>query len=133
MKAHIADDVEIRTEELKYRGKVYNVAFSLKVMNKLNKLDDDTDEVESIPKIITWLINDSIDRDYILTGEKGEKVSEEEVGLLIGSSNLAYYKDVLEKAMRGSIPEQETAKTDDGNEIVLTEEMIEMFGEPEKN
>lgn len=129
MKAHVTD-AELKTVELEFDGKTYNVAASLDVIEKVENLSEK--ELESVigtKKIISWLINDAIARKNLKNGEHEKAIPLEHFGLLIGKGNLDYYseamKEVLGLSAENSLPELD----DEGNEIVVTEEMVEEFGE----
>lgn len=129
MKAHITD-AELKTVELEFDGKIYNVAASLDVIEKVENLSEkELDSVTGTKKIISWLVNDAIARKNLKNGEHEKAIPLEYFGLLIGKSNLEYYseamKEVLGFSADGSSPELD----DEGNEIVVTDEMIEEFGE----
>lgn len=129
MKAHITDS-ELKTVELEFDGKIYNVAASLDVIEKVENLSEkELDSVTGTKKIISWLVNDAIARKNLKNGEHEKAIPLEYFGLLIGKSNLEYYseamKEVLGFSADGSSPELD----DDGNEIVVTDEMVEEFGE----
>ena len=83
----------------------------------------------NVKKIISWLVNDAIARNNLKNGTHEKVIPLEYFGLLIGKSNLEYYseamKDVLEISAESSSPELD----DEGNEIVVTDEMVEEFGE----
>lgn len=129
MKAHITD-AELKTVELEFDGKIYNVAASLDVIEKVENLSEkELDSVTGTKKIISWLVNDAIARKNLKNGEHEKAIPLEYFGLLIGKSNLEYYseamKEVLGFSADGSSPELD----DEGNEIVVTDEMVEEFGE----
>lgn len=129
MKAHITDS-ELKTVELEFDGKIYNVAASLDVIEKVENLSEkELDSVTGTKKIISWLVNDAIARKNLKNGEHEKAIPLEYFGLLIGKSNLEYYseamKEVLGFSADGSSPELD----DEGNEIVVTDEMVEEFGE----
>ena len=129
MKAHITDS-ELKTVELEFDGKIYNVAASLDVIEKVENLSEkELDSVTGTKKIISWLVNDAIARKNLKNGEHEKAIPLEYFGLLIGKSNLEYYseamKEILGFSADGSSPELD----DDGNEIVVTDEMVEEFGE----
>lgn len=129
MKAHITD-AGLKTVELEFDGKIYNVAASLDVIEKVENLSEkELDSVTGTKKIISWLVNDAIARKNLKNGEHEKAIPLEYFGLLIGKSNLEYYseamKEVLGFSADGSSPELD----DEGNEIVVTDEMVEEFGE----
>ena len=129
MKAHITD-AELKTVELEFDGKIYNIAASLDVIEKVENLSEkELDSVTGTKKIISWLVNDAIARKNLKNGEHEKAIPLEYFGLLIGKSNLEYYseamKEVLGFSADGSSPELD----DEGNEIVVTDEMVEEFGE----
>lgn len=129
MKAHITDS-ELKTVELEFDGKIYNVAASLDVIEKVENLSEkELESVTGTKKIISWLVNDAIARNNLKNGTHEKAIPLEYFGLLIGKSNLEYYseamKDVLGISAESSSPELD----DEGNEIVVTDEMVEEFGE----
>lgn len=129
MKAHITNS-ELKTVELEFDGKIYNVAASLDVLDKVERLpDEEANSVTNVKKIISWLVNDAIARNNLKNGTHEKVIPLEYFGLLIGKSNLEYYseamKDVLGISAESSSPELD----DEGNEIVVTDEMVEEFGE----
>ena len=107
-----------------------NLAASLDVLDKVERLsDEEANEVTNAKKIISWLVNDAIARNNLKNGTHEKAIPLEYFGLLIGKSNLEYYseamKEVLGLSADGSSPELD----DEGNEIVVTDEMVEEFGE----
>lgn len=132
MKSHIIEDVELKTTELKFRDKVYDVAFTLNVMKKFNKLDDDEDEIETLIYMITWLINDAIERKKMSTKEHIERVEREEVELFIGANNLGYYREIFNNVVKSSLPEDESEDSSEPKRTV-TEDMLKLYGEDGEN
>lgn len=128
MKAHIST-AALQTTELEFCGKIYNVAASLSVLDKIERLDDSTSETTSVKKILKWLINDAIERDNMLYGKTDKAITDEAISLLVGKSNLPYYSEVLNEVL-GWDPESDTVEVDeDGNEVIITDDMIDEFGE----
>nr|DAP20127.1 MAG TPA: hypothetical protein [Caudoviricetes sp.] len=132
MNAHIIES-ELQTTKLEFNGKVYEVEASLSVLRKIQNLDENTDEFDSVQKIIAWLVNDAIARDNLLNGTHDKLIPLEYFDLLIGRSNLSYYEEVVNKVIDSGSVEETPELDDDGNETVVTDEMIEEFGEPIKN
>lgn len=128
----VQNEVEIKTVEFQFNGKTYNAAASLSVLSKLDKIPDDVSELDEFIKIITILINDSIDRDRIVKGEKGRRVTEEEVALFITQEMAPYYSGIIAETLGASFSAPEAEKDEDGEETVVTDEMLEAYGD-EKN
>lgn len=129
MKAHITD-AELKTVELEFDGKTYNVAASLDVIEKVENLSEK--ELESVigtKKIISWLINDAIARKNLKNGEHEKAIPLEHFGLLIGKGNLEYYSEAMKEVLGLSAENSSPELDDEGNEIVVTDEMVEEFGE----
>lgn len=132
MNAHLVES-ELQTTKLEFNGKVYEVEASLSVLRKVQNLDENTDDFDSVQKIIAWLVNDAIARDNLLNGTHDKPIPLEYFDLLIGRSNLSYYEEVVNNVMNSGSVEGTPELDDDGNETVVTDEMIEEFGEPTKN
>lgn len=132
MNAHFVES-ELQTTKLEFNGKTYEVEASLSVLRKIQNLDENTDEFDSVQKIIAWLVNDAIARDNLLNGTHDKLIPLEYFDLLIGRSNLSYYEEVVNKVVNSGSVEETPELDDDGNETVVTDEMIEEFGEPTKN
>nr|DAE49394.1 MAG TPA: hypothetical protein [Caudoviricetes sp.] len=133
MKAHIVES-ELKPTELEFNKKVYEVDVSLSVMKKIENLDeDDVESVAYVSKMIAWLVNDAIERENILSGTHEKTIPLEVFEHLIGASNLDYYKGIINKLMGIYGDEEIPELDDDGNETVVTDEMIEEYGEPVKN
>lgn len=129
MKAHITDS-ELKTVELEFDGKIYNVAASLDVLDKVEKLsDEESDSVTNVKKIISWLVNDAIARNNLKNGTHEKTIPLEYFGLLIGKSNLEYYSEAMKEVLGLSTENNSPELDDEGNEIVVTDEMVEEFGE----
>ena len=129
MKAHITDS-ELKTVELEFDGKIYNVAASLDVLDKVEKLpDEESDSVTNVKKIISWLVNDAIARNNLKNGTHEKTIPLEYFGLLIGKSNLEYYSEAMKEVLGLSAENNSPELDDEGNEIVVTDEMVEEFGE----
>lgn len=132
MNAHLVES-ELQTTKLEFIGKTYEVEASLSVLRKIQNLDENTDEFDSVQKIIAWLVNDAIARGNLLNGTHDKLIPLEYFDLLIGRSNLSYYEEVVNKVVNSGNVEETPELDDDGNETVVTDEMIEEFGEPTKN
>lgn len=132
MNAHLVES-ELQTTKLEFNGKTYEVEASLSVLRKIQNLDENTDEFDSVQKIIAWLVNDAIARGNLLNGTHDKLIPLEYFDLLIGRSNLSYYEEVVNKVIDSGSVEETPELDDDGNETVVTDEMIEEFGEPTKN
>ena len=129
MKAHITDS-ELKTVELEFDGKIYNVAASLDVLDKVEELpDEESDSVTNVKKIISWLVNDAIARNNLKNGTHEKTIPLEYFGLLIGKSNLEYYSEAMKEVLGLSAENNSPELDDEGNEIVVTDEMVEEFGE----
>ena len=129
MKAHMTDS-ELKTVELEFDGKRYNVAASLDVIEKVENLPEkELDSVTGTKKIISWLVNDAIARKNLKNGTHEKTIPLEYFGLLIGKSNLEYYAEAMEKVLGISAESSSPELDDEGNEIVVTDEMVEEFGE----
>lgn len=132
MNAHIIES-ELQTTKLEFNGKIYEVEASLSVLRKIQSLGEDFNEIDSVQKIIAWLVNDAISRDNLLNGTHDKMIPLEYFDLLIGQSNLKYYEGVVKKIIGNGDVEEAPELDDDGNETIVTDEMIEEFGEPTKN
>lgn len=131
MKAHISTAALVTTE-LEFNEKKYNVAASLSVLDKLERLDESIGEITSVKKIIKWLINDAVERENILHNSNEKPVTDEMVSLLIGKSNLLYYSDIMRNVLGTDFGNDNSEIDEDGNEVIVTDEMIEEFGETPK-
>lgn len=132
MNAHIVES-ELQTTKLEFNGKIYEVEASLSVLKKIQNLGEDIDGIDFVQKIIAWLVNDAIARDNLLNGTHDKLIPLEYFDLLIGHSNLSYYEKVANKVIKTGSTEESPELDDDGNETVVTDEMIAEFGEPTKN
>lgn len=133
MNAHI-NESELTTTELEFDGKFYSVAASLDVLDKIENLpEEEFDSLKSIKKMIAWLVNDAIARNNLKNGEHEKAIPIEYFGLLIGKDNIRYYSEIVKRVLAVS-PENEQPELDEeGNEMIVTEEMTEEFGKlPEK-
>jgi hypothetical protein len=129
MKAHITDS-ELKTVELEFDGKKYNVAASLDVIEKVENLSEkELESVTGTKKIISWLVNDAIARNNLKNGTHEKAIPLEYFGLLIGKSNLEYYSEAMKEVLGVSAESSSPELDDEGNEIVVTDEMVEEFGE----
>lgn len=128
MKAHI-NTAALLTTELEFCGKIYNVAASLSVLDKIERLDDSISEMTNVKKILKWLINDAIERDNMLYGSTTKTITDEAISLLVGKSNLPYYSEVLNEVLGWDSNPDITEVDEDGNEVVITDDMIDEFGE----
>lgn len=129
MDAHIKD-TKLSTTELEFDGKTYDVAASLDVLDKVESLpEEELESIKSIKKIIAWLVNDAIARKNLKNGEHEKAIPIEFFGLLIGKSNIGYYSEVIEKVLGIPSEDKSPELDEEGNEIVVTEEMTEEFGE----
>lgn len=129
MDAHI-QDTKLSTVELEFDGKIYDVAASLDVLDKVESLpEEEIESIKSIKKIIAWLVNDAIARKNLKNGEYEKAIPTEFFGLLIGKSNIGYYSKVIERVLDISAENESSELDEEGNEIVVTEEMTEEFGE----
>lgn len=129
MKAHITDS-ELKTVELEFDGKKYNVAASLDVIEKVENLSEkELESVTGTKKIISWLVNDAIARNNLKNGTHEKAIPLEYFGLLIGRSNLEYYSEAMKEVLGVSAESSSPELDDEGNEIVVTDEMVEEFGE----
>lgn len=129
MKAHITNS-ELKTVELEFDGKIYNVAASLDVLDKVERLsDEEANDVTNAKKIISWLVNDAIARNNLKNGTHEKAIPLEYFGLLIGKSNLEYYSEAMKEVLGVSAESSSPELDDEGNEIVVTDEMVEEFGE----
>lgn len=129
MKAHITDS-ELKTVELEFDGKIYNVAASLDVIEKVENLSEkELESVTGTKKIISWLVNDAIARNNLKNGTHEKAIPLEYFGLLIGKSNLEYYSEAMKEVLGVSAESSSPELDDEGNEIVVTDEMVEEFGE----
>ena len=129
MKAHITDS-ELKTVELEFDGKIYNVAASLDVIEKVENLSEkEFESVTGTKKIISWLVNDAIARNNLKNGTHEKAIPLEYFGLLIGKSNLEYYSEAMKEVLGVSAESSSPELDDEGNEIVVTDEMVEEFGE----
>lgn len=131
MKSHISTAALITTE-LEFNNQIYNVAASLSVLDKIERLDDSVTEIMSVKKIIKWLINDAVERDNMLLGTQQKPVTDETISLLVGKSNLPYYNNVLTEVLGLNVDSDNSEVDDDGNEVIVTDEMIEEYGEAPK-
>ncbi len=129
MDAHI-QDTKLSTVELEFDGKTYDVAASLDVLDKVEGLsDEEFESIKSVKKIIAWLVNDAIARKNLKNGEHEKAIPIEFFGLLIGKSNIGYYSKVIEEVLDISSENEFSELDEEENEIVVTEEMTEEFGE----
>lgn len=129
MKAHITDS-ELKTVELEFDGKKYNVVASLDVIEKVENLSEkELESVTGTKKIISWLVNDAIARNNLKNGTHEKAIPLEYFGLLIGKSNLEYYSEAMKEVLGVSAESSSPELDDEGNEIVVTDEMVEEFGE----
>ena len=155
MKAHIRyDDIKLKTVPMMFDNRTYNIALTLNVIeriqDKFGSLDKAMDKMSdmSIPvikELIYMFINDALERDDFtpkLSGDEvGVDISTTKIGQSIGLTNLSYYSDCILQSMDRSIPESEDepALDDEGNETIVTDEMIEALAdmpddpEPTKN
>lgn len=133
----------LKTTELFLNGEKYDITFSLNVINAIQKefggLDEifdkiDNTEVEAIIRILEILINDCIDRERIFEKKERPYIDVNALKYLIGASNLNYYAQTIMGALGVSLPEAEQQEevNEDGNTVVVTDEMREMFGEAEE-
>ena len=144
MKAKIIESQALlKTTELVINGEKYDISFSLNVINKIQEkfgsLEDifdkiDNTEVKAIIRIFEILINDCIDRERIFEKKERPYIDTQVLEYLIGVSNLKYYSSLLLDALGVSLPDaEEQEETDeDGNLVVVTDEMREEFGDPEE-
>lgn len=144
MKAKIIESQALlKTTELVINGEKYDISFSLNVINKIQEefgsLDDifnkiDNTEVKAIIRIFEILINDCIDRERIFEKKERPYIDTKVLEYLIGISNLQYYSSLLLDALGVSLPDAEEQEevNEDGNTVVVTDEMREMFGEAEE-
>ena len=142
MKAKIIESQALlKTTELVINGEKYDISFSLNVINKIQEkfgsLEDifdkiDNTEVKAIIRIFEILINDCIDRERIFEKKERPYIDTQVLEYLIGVSNLKYYSSLLLDALGVSLPDaEEQEETDeDGNLVVVTDEMREEFGDP---
>lgn len=131
MKAHIIEDFETKTRELYLNGKKYDVCCSAKVLKKINKMPDETEPLDQTINLVTWLINDSIERNCLPDKpSEADLVTEDYVEYFINSTNLAAYRNLAYECIYGSLPDEDPEEQDNS---VITDEMREMFGEPEEN
>ena len=136
MNAHeIGNNARLRTVELELGNKIYNVATDLYVLSKIREIPDDTDELVMVMKLIKFLCNGAIKRENLENCTKNPLIDEEYVQLYIGLENIDYYKNKLEECGIQSFPDEEPELDDDGDEMVVTDEMRAEFGKTpeEKN
>ncbi len=155
MKAHIRyDDIKLKTVPMMFDNRTYNIALTLNVIeriqDKFGSLEDAMDKltdmsVPVIKELIYMFINDAIERDdftpKLSENEVFLDISATRIGQCIGFNNLSYYSDCILQSMGYSMPESEDepALDDEGNETIVTDEMIEALAdmpddpEPTKN
>lgn len=144
MKAKIIEcQAILKTVELYLNNEKYYVSFSLNVIKQIQQefgsMDDLLEEIndnniDAIIRVFEILINDSIDRERIFEKKERDYIDVRVISYLIGTSNLDYYTQVLQEALGISLPDaEEQEETDEeGNVVVVTDEMREEFGEPEE-
>ncbi|MBP3446260.1 MAG: hypothetical protein J6K64_03185 [Clostridia bacterium] len=155
MKAHIRyDDIKIKTVPTMFDNRTYNIALTLNVIEKIqdkfgslekamNKMTDMS--VPVIKELIYMFIKDAIERDdftpKLSEDNDSIDISTTKIGQCIGLTNLSYYSDCILQSMGESLPESEDEPLldDEGNETIVTDEMIEALAdmpddpEPTKN
>lgn len=141
MKAHIIyDDVKLKTCPMVLGDNTFNVSFTLnaidEIQQKYGSLDDALEKMDEsisvLKEMLHILIMDAIEReDYFPDIIDTCMITTRYIGSKIGTSNISYYNDCILQAMGQSLPdtEEEPVLDDEGNETVVTQEMLDAIAD----
>lgn len=110
-------DMNPKPIEIKFDEKIYKVTFNINVIDDVQNhfntplgeicslLADDVNICGNVRYILTSLLNDAIEEQEFVIGEKIPKLTEHEVGRKINIENFGYFQNKVFEAFGISMPE----------------------------
>lgn len=110
-------DMNPKPIEIEFGGKTYGVTFNINVIDDVQThfntplseiyslLADEVNACGNIRYILTALLNDAIEAQAYITGEKIPRLTEHEVGRKIDIHNLGYFQNKVFESFGISMPE----------------------------